>query len=93
MGLQIEDTAGYQAYRDAMTPLLEKAGGSFRYDFRIQEVLKSETGKRINRVFIISFPDKATREAFFSSPDYLAIREKYFNPSVGDVTKIAEYEN
>lgn len=93
MGMQIKHAAGYAAYREAMTPLLEKAGGRFRYDFWIDEVLKSESDKQINRVFIISFPDRPTREAFFASPEYEAIREKFFSPSVGDVTTIAEYES
>ena len=46
VGLQVIDEAGYQAYRDAMTPLLHACGGSFGYDFRIAEVLKSPRRSR-----------------------------------------------
>ncbi|MCZ6856513.1 MAG: hypothetical protein O7F70_00805 [Gemmatimonadetes bacterium] len=34
-GLNVADNDGYQAYRDAMFPLLERFGGGFRYDFTI----------------------------------------------------------
>jgi len=43
VGLNVVDEAGYAAYREAMTPMLEACGGSFGYDFRIAEVLRSQT--------------------------------------------------
>ena len=54
MGMQIDDAEWYRKYREAMEPLLIKSGGRFRYDFRIAEVLRSETAKKINRVFVIA---------------------------------------
>ncbi len=53
MGLDVADNDGYQAYRDAMSPLLERMGGGFRYDFTIAKTLRSSAGHEINRVFII----------------------------------------
>ncbi len=92
VGLHVVDDREYQAYRDAMTPLLLGVGGGFGYDFRIAEVLKSATEAPINRVFTIFFPDKATMETFFASPEYLAIRHRHFDAAVAAVTPMAAYE-
>lgn len=91
VGLNVTDEGEYQAYRDRMTPLLHACGGGFRYDFRVSEVLRSETDEPINRVFAIHFPDTATMDAFFADPDYVAAREAHFEPSVSAQTIIASY--
>ena len=41
VGLTVADSAGYQAYRDAMTPILARCGGRFRYDFIVSKTLKN----------------------------------------------------
>lgn len=92
VGLEVVDEHGYQAYRDAMTPLLHAVGGSFGYDFRIGEVLKSATPEPINRVFTLCFPSREIMDAFFADPRYLEIRKQHFDRSVGAVTRIAAYE-
>lgn len=93
VGLHVTDQASYRHYRAGMTPLLEAAGGRFRYDFTIDEVLKAESGKPINRLFVISFPDQAAREAFLADPRYQAVRTEHFVPAVGAITTVAAYEN
>lgn len=92
VGLQVTDPAVYQQYREAMYPLLKLYGGGFRYDFWIQDTLKSETNDPINRVFLIYFRDKESSDVFFSRPDYLEIRKKYFEASVSSTTILASYE-
>ena len=92
IGLQVTDDETYGRYRAGMTPLLEVAGGSFRYDFRVSDVLKSETSEPINRLFVIAFPDARTKDEFFANPEYLAVREEFFGPSVAATTRISEYE-
>ena len=92
VGLDVADDAVYQSYREAMLPILTRYGGGFRYDFRVSELLKSETNSEINRVFIIHFPDRAAKEAFFADADYLEARATYFEPSVATVTILSEYE-
>ena len=92
LGLNVTDEVSYQAYREAMTPILQAHNGGFGYDFRIAEVLQSETDGPINRVFTIHFPDKQTMEKFFSNVDYMRVREKYFEPAVESTTRIAAYE-
>ena len=92
VGLTVKDEAGYQSYREAMTPLLTACGGKFRFDFLVSKTLKSEGAADINRVFVLWFPDRATKERFFADPAYLAIRAKYYEPSVKAATTIAEFE-
>lgn len=92
VGLQVSDEAGYRRYREGMTPLLKACGGSFRYDFRVSEVLRSETPEPINRLFVIAFPSREVKEQFFSNPEYLAIRARHFDSSVEAVTRMAAFD-
>jgi len=92
-GLLLVDHEKYAQYRAEMSPLLEAAGGKFRYDFEIARTLKSEAKHDINRVFVIQFPDRATRERFFSNPKFAEIRTRLFDKSVQGMSIIGEYTN
>lgn len=92
MALEVSDHALYQQYREHMTPILHSFGGSFGFDLKVSEVLKSKTNTAINRVFTIDFPSKDVMEAFFTDPAYLAVKDKYFNRSVASVTTISLHE-
>jgi uncharacterized protein (DUF1330 family) len=91
-GLALKNAAGYAEYRRRMTPILERHGGRFEYDFTIREVLKSPGSQSIDRVFSILFPTRGAREAFFADPDYRAVRAAHFEPSVRAVTPLASYQ-
>jgi len=91
IGLNVIDQANYTAYRQGMTPILEKYGGEFRYDFMVEKTLKSAISHTINRVFVISFPDAARKDNFFSDPDYKKVKQQYFEVSVQDTAVIATY--
>jgi len=92
MAMQILDNERYAEYRARMTLLMEEYGGRFDYDFTIQETLKKCCDVEINRVFVIVFPSKQLSSEFFSDPRYKAVRQEYFERSVGSVTQIAEFE-
>ena len=92
MGLDVIDDQEYQKYREAMAPILKSFGGSFGFDFKVSKVLLSKTENNINRVFTIAFPSQKHMEEFFSNPDYLAVKEKYFNNSVKSKTIISLHE-
>jgi uncharacterized protein (DUF1330 family) len=92
VGLYVTDDDVYKKYREGMLPILEMFGGGFSYDFKISEVLKSEVKEKINRVFIIYFKNEESMNLFFSHKDYIDIKEKYFVPSVSEITEIAKYE-
>jgi uncharacterized protein (DUF1330 family) len=91
MGLQVVNEVLYQAYREAMMPILKRYGGGFRYDFKIRETLLTEADHEINRVFIICFKDLESQNAFYDDPEYKAIRQKYFEPAIPKYTVISEY--
>ena len=91
VGLFVVDHQKYADYRAAIAPLLEASGAKFRYDFEVARTLKTEAGHEINRIFILQFPDRVTRERFFSNPDYLEIRARFFEKSVEGMTIIGEY--
>ncbi len=92
MALEVTDDAVYQQYREHMMPILHSYGGSFGFDFKVSEVLKSKSAEPINRVFTIDFPSKEAMEQFFSDPEYLAVKAKFFENSVGSVTTISLHE-
>ena len=91
VGLLVVDHESYAQYRAEMTPLLEAAGGRFRYDFEVARTLKSEAGPDLNRLFVIQFPDRAAKERFFADSRYVEIRTRHFEKAVESRVTIAEY--
>lgn len=92
MGIEVTNEEEYQKYRENMMPILHSFGGSFGFDFKIAEVLKSKSDSVINRVFTIDFPSKEMMDNFFNDPNYLAVKEQYFMHSVKSVTVISMHE-
>ncbi|MEN8374158.1 MAG: DUF1330 domain-containing protein [Gemmatimonadota bacterium] len=92
VALDVTDEEEYRTYRLRMTPILESYGGRFAYDFRVSEVLKSDSEEPINRVFTIRFPDPDARRRFFADPEYLKVREEHFVPSAGGARVIGEWQ-
>jgi uncharacterized protein (DUF1330 family) len=91
VGLLVVDHEKYAHYRSEIGPLLEAAGGKFRYDFEVARTLRSEVVGNINRLFVIQFPDRGTKERFFADSRYLEIRGRTFEQAVVGTTVIAEY--
>lgn len=91
IGVGVVDGELYTRYREEMTPLLEAVGGRFRFDVEVSRVLLPAASSAVNRVFVLSFPDRATRERYFADPRYLKIRERLFVPSTNHLEIIAEY--
>jgi len=92
MGLHVTDDALYAHYREGMLPILAKHNGRFRYDLKVAELLINEEGKPINRIFVISFISKADNDAFFLDPNYQAVRNACFKPSVDAITLLMASE-
>ena len=91
IALQVIDHALYAQYRAGMMPILKTYGGAFGYDFVIADVLKSEVGEDINRIFTISFPDQQASVRFFADEDYRRVREAFFKPAVASTIMIAAW--
>jgi len=91
VGLNVVNDEKYQAYRVGMIPILHSYGGKFGYDFKVSEVLITESDNKINRVFTIQFPDQSKMETFFSDPNYVVVKEAYFENAVESTTIISSY--
>ena len=91
VGLEVTDDEIYNIYRKEMTPILERVGGGFNYDFQISKTLKSAVPEKINRVFTIFFPSEDVMNSFFSDAAYKTIKEKHFQKSVLSTTIISSY--
>lgn len=92
VGLNVVDDKGYQQYREAMTPILESYGGGFGFDGKVSEVLLPLENQDINRVFTVFFNDRQAMEQFFAHPEYLKIKEQYFQKSVASTVILASYD-
>ena len=91
VGLFVVDHERYADYRSAIAPLLEGSGARFRYDFEVARTLKTEGSHDINRIFVIQFPDRTTKERFFKDPRYVEINARFFQKAVRATAIIAEY--
>jgi uncharacterized protein (DUF1330 family) len=91
VGLHVTDQEGYTRYRQEMKPMLDVHGGSFTYDFTIDQALVNCATHPINRLFVISFPSEDARKAFFNDPAYRQVRETWFVPAVGGATIISTW--
>ena len=92
VGLNVLNDLKYDDYRTAMKPILSDYEGYFGYDFKVSDVLITEGRSDINRVFTINFSSKDKMEGFFSDSQYLVVKDKYFEGSVGSTTIISSYE-
>jgi uncharacterized protein (DUF1330 family) len=92
VGLRVTNEGMYGDYRAHMMPLLTARGGSFGVDLRVGEILKNPGTEPFNRLFTIRFPSLTEYDAFFADPDYLAVRKRYFEPSVAHVAIIGRYQ-
>ena len=91
VGLHVHDNTEYDLYRAGMTPMLHAMGGFFRQDLHVSEQLKGEEEGKINRAFVISFPDEKTKDAFFSDEAYKAVRAEHFDAAVDSSVILASY--
>jgi len=55
-------------------------------------VLRSPEPVPFNRLFSIRFPSRETYDRFFANPDYLQVRQRYFEPSVKGRVTLGRYQ-
>jgi uncharacterized protein (DUF1330 family) len=91
VALQVDDAETYRRYRAEIKPLLESAGGAFRYDFEVARTLVNGSEHDINRVFVLAFPDGEAKARFFADPSYREIRSRLYEAAVSGTTIISEY--
>ena len=81
--LTVTDPDGFEAYRQAVPPVIEAHGG--RYLVRGGEVSKLEGDPGRPRIIVLEFPDKAAAENFYNSPEYQKILPMRLNTATGSV--------
>ena len=91
-GLLVNDREQYARYRHEIAPLLAAAGSRFRYDFEVARTLTGEAGHEINRLFVLQFSDRDSRDRFFADPRYIEIRARLFETAVEGWVTVAEYQ-
>lgn len=93
-GLEVKDAARYAEYRARMTPILHAHGGAFELDLEVSRVLAGppEALASVNRVFSIGFSSRAASDRFFADAAYRAVRREWFEPAVGRVVTLAEWQ-
>lgn len=92
VALEVLDEDEYQKYRDAMSPILHEHGGQFVVDVKLASVMKIPKQGLVNRLFTIEFPSLERLEAFFCNPEYLTVRKRHFENSVGNVISLGKFQ-
>ncbi|MEM6930404.1 MAG: DUF1330 domain-containing protein [Myxococcota bacterium] len=82
--LTITDTEGYAAYRAGMEPILAEHGGRFVLDVEGGTRHHHDAPFAPGRTLLIEFPDADRAGAFYANPAYVAVRDRWFRPSVSD---------
>lgn len=92
VAMHVVDDDGYQAYRDAMKPILAAHGGGFGFDFDTTAERTGALSHPVTRVFGIHFPSPDARDQFFGDPAYAAVKAAHYERSVDAFTVLAEYD-
>ena len=82
VSLDIEDANTYDEYRRRMAPLLERHGGHFVLDVEGGIARIHPAPFDPGRVLLIAFPSEGDARAFFSDPEYTAVRSQWFDRAV-----------
>lgn len=75
VNITVRDPAKFEAYRQAVPPVIAKYGGRYLVRGGAVEVLEGDPG--LARVVVLEFPDADAARAFYASEDYaplLALR-------------------
>jgi uncharacterized protein (DUF1330 family) len=81
--LTITDPAGFDAYREAVPPVIAAYGG--RYLSRGGAVTPLEGAPAGPRIVVLEFADKASAERFYRAPEYQEILPLRLNSASGPV--------
>ena len=76
--ISIEDPAGYEEYLQEVDPIIAKFGGVALISSSDSRVEVIEGAPLAGQFTVLQFPDAASRDAFWSSPEYAAIKHHRF---------------
>ena len=81
--LTVTDPEGFEAYRQAVQPVVEAHRGRFLVRGGPVSSLEGEPGRP--RIIVLEFPDKSAAESFYNSPEYRAVQPLRLNSTTGSV--------
>lgn len=91
IAVDVADAASYEAYRTAIAPIMAREGATFRHDVEVAETVTPGGDVPMSRLFVISFPDRAARDAMFGDPAYVQIRDAHFPTALKSINILAVY--
>lgn len=72
--VRIDDAETYMKYMQGAKPIAERFGGEYLVRGGAFQVLEGDYFKP-RRLVVVRFPDKASCEAFYRSPEYQEVRK------------------
>lgn len=87
--VEVTDAAGFDEYRDKVSPLIAQFGG--RYIVRGGEVRTLEGRLPIRRLVVLEFPSVEAAQRFYDSPEYQPILKIRLASTRSDVVLAAGY--
>ena len=87
--IEVTDAAGFDEYRDKVSPLIAQFGG--RYIVRGGEVRTLEGHLPIRRLVVLEFPSVEAAQRFYDSPEYQPLLKIRLASTRSDVVLAAGY--
>lgn len=87
--LEVTDPAGFEEYRQKVSPLIDQFGG--RYLVRGGEVRMLEGNLPIRRLVVLEFPSVEAAQRFYDSPEYQPLLKIRLASTKSDLVLVAGY--
>lgn len=84
--IDVRDAAAYETYKQGVQATVDKYGG--RFLVRGGEVTPVEGGWKPKRMIVIEFPDMASLERWYASPEYKPLLDIRLGASEGNLVKV-----
>ncbi len=87
--LEVTDAAGFDQYRQKVTPLIAKHGG--RYIVRGGELRHLEGNLPLRRLVVLEFPSLEAAQGFYDCAEYQPLLKLRLASTKSDVVLVAGY--
>ena len=84
--IEVRDAAGFDAYREAVVPVIAAYGG--RYLVRGGALEVKEGAPPPGRLVVVEFPDMAAAQAFYGSAEYAPVLKLRLNSTASEVVLV-----
>ena len=84
--MDVQDLAGFDDYRAAVTPVIAQFGGRYLVRGGAMEVM--EGPQPPGRIVVVEFPDLAAAHAFYHSPEYAPALRMRLDSTVSELVLV-----